>query len=71
MTTADIAPLTTAARRALEHFNLAKRSGSPSALGAARAELLRLKTALELARTDVVLEHAMSKALRSPIRMTR
>ena len=53
----------------MEEFDQATASGSPTAIGAARAELLRLKTALEFAKVDALFTGAMAKALARPFRM--
>jgi hypothetical protein len=66
---AECARLIAASKAALAQFDQATASGSPSAIGAARAELLRLKTALELAKVDALFAGAMSKALARPMRM--
>jgi hypothetical protein len=61
--------LAKAAQAAIARFDLATASGSPSAIGAARAELLDLKKKLEASKIDGILAATMASAVRKPVRL--
>ena len=69
--TADIPSLTKAARRAIELLDLAKASGSPNAVGAARVELRTIRGRLERARAESIAHAELAKALAHPMRSVR
>ena len=56
-------------RRAMEALDRAKASGSPSAIEAAKAELVTVMHKLESARVDILRTAAMSAALGRPTRL--
>jgi hypothetical protein len=64
--TMDIDHLIAASRRAIERFERATASGSPSEVEAARVELLLIKRRLENAKAEAIMQNEMAASLRTP-----
>jgi hypothetical protein len=67
----EIARLVTASKAALAEVDRAEKSGSPSAISAAKAELRGLMTKLESARVDALQKTAVGAMLRAPMKLNR